>query len=351
MQYFVSGVIERQPIPQSLLQTIRLLGEYKGKQALFQNQSPQVLETLRQIAVIQSTESSNRIEGIATAPQRLQLLMADKVSPQSRSEQEILGYREVLNSIHANHDGMTFTPGLVLQLHRDLTKFLPIQGGVWKGSDNDIRETHADGTTVVRFRPVPAYLTPQAMQDLHGHFNQYWQEGTIEPLLLIATYSLDFLCVHPFLDGNGRMARLLSLLLLYQAGYEVGRYISLEAIIERTKESYYETLQRCSQRWHEGEHELLPWWEYFLGVVLSAYREFEQRVGVVTTQKGAKQEMVADTIARLPQQFQISDIQKACPTVSRPTINRVLAHLKQEGRVHCVKGGRDALWEKLGSGA
>jgi Fic family protein len=348
MGSFVSDIIERQPIPQSLLQTIRLLGEYKGTQTLYQNQSPQVLETLRQIAIVQSTESSNRIEGIATAPQRLQLLMADKVSPQSRSEQEILGYREVLNTIHANYDGMTFTPGLVLQLHRDLTQFLPIQGGVWKGSDNDIRETHADGTVVVRFRPVPAYLTPQAMQDLHEQFNRHWQEETIEPLLLIATYGLDFLCVHPFLDSNGRMSRLLSLLLLYQAGYEVGRYISLEAIIERTKESYYETLQRCSQGWHEGDHELLPWWEYFLGVVLSAYRELEQRVGVVTTQKGAKQEMVADAIARLPRQFQIADVQKACPTVSRPTINRVLAHLKQDGRVRCIKGGRDALWEKLG---
>jgi Fic family protein len=348
MRSFVSEIIERQPIPQSLLQTIRLLGEYKGKQTLYQNQSPQVLETLRQIAIVQSTESSNRIEGIATAPQRLQLLMADKVSPQSRSEQEILGYREVLNTIHANYDGMTFTPSLVLQLHRDLTQFLPIQGGGWKGSDNDIRETRADGTVVVRFRPVPAYLAPQVMQDLHEQFNRHWQKETIEPLLLISTYGLDFLCVHPFLDGNGRMSRLLSLLLLYQAGYEVGRYISLEAIIERTKESYYETLQRCSQGWHEGEHELLPWWEYFLGVVLSACRELEQRIGVVTTQKGAKQEMVADAIARLPRQFQIADVQKACPTVSRPTINRVLAHLKQDGRVRCIKGGRDALWEKLG---
>jgi Fic family protein len=348
MRSFVLDIIERQPIPQSLLQTIRLLGEYKGKQTLYQNQSPQVLETLRQIAIVQSTESSNRIEGIATAPQRLQLLMADKVSPQSRSEQEILGYREVLNTIHANYDGMTFTPSLVLQLHRDLTQFLPIQGGGWKGSDNDIRETRADGTVVVRFRPVPAYLAPQVMQDLHEQFNRHWQKEAIEPLLLIATYGLDFLCVHPFLDGNGRMSRLLSLLLLYQAGYEVGRYISLEAIIERTKESYYETLQRCSQGWHEGEHELLPWWEYFLGVVLSAYRELEQRIGVVTTQKGAKQEMVADAIARLPQQFQIADVQKACPMVSRPTINRVLAHLKQDGRVRCIKSGRDALWEKLG---
>lgn len=349
MQSFINGVIERQSIPQSLVQTIRELGEYKGKQALFHHQSPQVLETLKQIAIIQSTESSNRIEGIATAPQRLQLLMADKVSPRNRSEQEILGYREVLNTIHANYAAMPITPGLVLQLHRDLTQYLPNQGGVWKTTDNDIRETLADGSMRVRFRPVPAYLTPQAMRDLHEHLNRHMQRGTIEPLLLIATYCLDFLCVHPFLDGNGRMSRLLSLLLLYQAGYEVGRFISIEAIIERTKDSYYETLQRCSQGWHEGEHELLPWWEYFLGVLLKAYRDFEQRVGVVTSQRGAKKGMVADAIARLPSQFQIGDIQRACPTVSRPTINRVLAELKQEGRVRCIKGGRDALWEKLGS--
>ena len=347
MQSFISGVIERQSIPQSLLQTIRLLGEYKGKQALYKNQSPQVLETLQQVAIIQSTESSNRIEGIATAPQRLQLLMTDKIKPQSRSEQEILGYREVLNTIHANYDGMLFTPGLVLQLHRDLTQFLPAQGGVWKGSDNDIRETLADGTELIRFRPVPAYLTPQAMQDLHERFNRAWENETIEPLLLIATYCLDFLCIHPFSDGNGRMSRLLSLALLYQAGYEVGRYISLEAIVEGTKESYYDTLHRCSQGWHESSHELIPWWEYFLGTVLSAYREFEDRVGVVTSKKGAKQDMVLDAIARLPMQFQVAEIQKACPTVSRPTIHRVLASLKQSGQIHCIKGGRDAIWEKL----
>lgn len=307
------------------------------------------METLKQIAIIQSTESSNRIEGIATAPQRLQLLMADKVSPRNRSEQEILGYREVLNTIHANYAVMPITPGLVLQLHRDLTQYLPNQGGIWKTTDNDIRETLADGSMRVRFRPIPAYQTPQAMQDLHEHFNQHMQQGTIEPLLLITTYCLDFLCVHPFLDGNGRMSRLLSLLLLYQAGYEVGHFISIEAIIELTKDSYYETLQRSSQGWHEGEHELLPWWEYFLGVLLKAYRDFEQRVGVVTSQRGAKREMVGDAIARLPNQFQIGDIQRACPTVSRPTINRVLAELKQVGRVRCIKGGRDALWEKLGS--
>lgn len=348
MQSFLEDVIERQPIPQSLLQTIRLLGEYKGKQALYQRQSPQILATLQQIATIQSTESSNRIEGIVTAPKRLQLLMADKVAPKSRSEQEILGYRDVLNSIYANHAGMNFTPGLVRQLHRDLTQFLPLQGGMWKTSDNDIRETRSDGTIAIRFRPTPAYLTAQAMQELHERFDRCWQEEKIEPLLAIASYILDFLCIHPFLDGNGRMARLLSLLLLYRAGYDVGRYISLEAIIERTKDSYYESLYRSSQGWHEGRHDLLPWWEYFFGVVLSAYRDFEDRVGVVASQKGAKQERVADAIARLPQQFQIADIQKACPTVSRPTINRVLASLKREGRVTCIRGGRDALWQKIG---
>jgi Fic family protein len=173
---------------------------------------------------------------------------------------------------------------MVLQLHRDLYQFVTGEGGAWKPVDNEITETHPDGTKIVRFRPVPAYATPDAMRDLHDRFNTLWDSGTVEPLLLIPTYVLDFLCIHPFRDGNGRMARLLTLLLLYRAGYEVGRFISLEQIIERTKESYYDTLYQSSKGWHEGQHSLLPWWEYFLGVMLlSAYKEFEQRVGLVST--------------------------------------------------------------------
>jgi Fic family protein len=282
MKSFEQGLIEQQPINQGLLQTIRLIGEYKGKQELFKEQAPQVLETLRQAAVIQSTESSNRIEGITVPLERIKKLVTEKTTPRDRSEQEIAGYRDVLTTIHTSYAHIPFTPNIVLQLHRDLYQFAVNTGGRWKTVDNEISATYPDGTKVVRFRPIPAYATPEAMERLHEQFNRCWHSGAIEPLLLIPTYILDFLCIHPFLDGNGRMARLITLLLLYKAGYEVGRFISLERIVERTKESYYDTLYQSSQDWHEGQHNLLPWWEYFLGVmVLSAYREFETRVGVV----------------------------------------------------------------------
>ena len=346
MNSFEPDLIERQPITQNLLRTIRLIGEYKGKQELFKEQSPQILETLQLAAIIQSTESSNRIEGEEAPLQRIKALVAQKTTPMNRSEQEIAGYRDVLNTIHANYARMSFSTGLVLQLHRDLYRFLPGEGGRWKSADNKITETRPDGTTAVRFEPVEAFLTPNAMAQLHSRFNTLWLPEQVEPLLLIPTYILDFLCIHPFRDGNGRMARLLSLLLLYQAGYEVGRYISLEQIVERTKESYYDTLYQSSVGWHDRQHTLLPWWEYFLGVVLAAYREFEQRVGMVTRGRGSKREIVFDVVARLPNQFQYADVERACPGVSRPTINRALASLREEGFIRCIKPGRDAVWEK-----
>ncbi len=346
MQSFETGFIERQPITQNLLRTIRLIGEYKGKQELFKEQSPQVLETLQQAAIIQSTESSNRIEGVEAPLQRIKALVAQKTTPMNRSEQEIAGYRDVLNTIHANYASIAFSTGVVLQLHRDLYQFLPADSGRWKSSDNNITEIRPDGTSVVRFETVLAFLTPGAMTQLHERFNALLKADEVEPLLLIPTYVLDFLCIHPFRDGNGRMARLLTLLLLYQAGYEVGRYISLEQIVERTKESYYDTLYQSSVDWHKRQHTLLPWWEYFLGVVLSAYREFEQRVGLVTVSRGAKREIVFDVVARLPNQFQYGDVERACPGVSRPTINRALAQMRDSGKIRCIKPGRDAIWEK-----
>jgi len=346
MNSFESGLFKRQPITQNLLRTIRLLGEYKGKQELFKEQSPQVLETLQQTAMIQSTESSNRIEGVEAPIQRIQALVSQKTTPLNRSEQEIAGYRDVLNTIHANYALMRFNTNLVLQMHRDLYQFLPGVGGRWKLVDNKIIETRADDTTVVRFKTVAAFLTPGAMMQLHEHFNILMEADEFEPLLLIPTYILDFLCIHPFQDGNGRLARLLTLLLLYQAGYEVGRYISLEKIVERTRESYYDALYQSSLGWHTGEHTLQPWWEYFLGVVLSAYREFEQRVGLVTSSRGAKRGIVFNVVARLPNQFKYGDVERACPGVSRPTINRALADLRNSGEIRCIKSGRDAIWEK-----
>ena len=350
MSSFEREFLEKQPIPHSLLRTIRLLGEYRGKEALFIQQTPQVLESLRQVAIIQSTESSNRIEGIEAPPARIKKLVEHKTTPKNRSEQEIAGYRDALATIHANHANMPFTTGIVLQLHRDLYQFVAQQGGRWKMADNEISETRSDGTKVTRFRPIPAHQTPEAMERLHALFKEQWDRGEIDPLLLIPAYVLDFLCIHPFTDGNGRMARLLTLLLLYQSGFEVGRYISLEYLIENQREGYYDALYKSSQDWHEGEHTLLPWWEYFLGVMLlAAYRELERRTGELTTAHGAKTELVLAAIRKLPERFRYADLAQACPNVSRPTIKRVLARLREDGAVECIKSGRDAIWEKRGS--
>jgi Fic family protein len=342
--------LQKQPIPHSLLRTVRLLGEYRGKEALFMQQTPQVLESLRQVAIIQSTESSNRIEGIEAPVERIKKLVEHKTTPKNRSEQEIAGYRDALATIHANHANMPFTTGVVLQLHRDLYQFVAQQGGRWKMTDNEISETHPDGTKVTRFKPIPAHLTPEAMERLHSLFREEWDKGHIDPLILIPAYILDFLCIHPFIDGNGRMARLLTLLLLYQAGFEVGRYISLEQLIENHREGYYDTLFQSSQGWHAGEHTILPWWEYFLGVMLlGAYFEFERRTGELTSAHGAKTEMVMSAIQKLPATFRYADLAQACPNVSRPTIKRVLGQLRKEGNVECMKAGRDAVWVKRGS--
>jgi Fic family protein len=206
MLSFEEGFIETQQLNQRLLQTIRLVGEYKGKQELFKQQAPQVLGTLRQAAVIQSTESSNRIEGITVPLERIKKLVTEKTTPRDRSEQEIAGYRDVLTTIHTSYTHIPFSTGVILQLHRDLYQFAVNTGGRWKTVDNEISATDPDGTKVVRFQPTPAYATPAAMERLQERFNRLWESGEIEPLLLIPTYILDFLCIHPFLDGNGRMA-------------------------------------------------------------------------------------------------------------------------------------------------
>jgi Fic family protein len=347
---FESAFLDKQPLSHAFLRTIRLLGEYRGKETLFKQQTPQVLEALRQVAIIQSTESSNRIEGIEAPADRIRKLVEHKTTPKNRSEQEIAGYRDALATIHANHANMPFTTGIVLQLHRDLYQFVAQQGGRWKMTDNEISETRADGTKVVRFRPVPSHQTPEAMERLHALFKEQWHRQAVDPLLLIPAYILDFLCIHPFTDGNGRMARLLTLLLLYQAEYEVGRYISLEYLVEKQREGYYEALYKSSQGWHEGAHTMLQWWEYFLGVMLlGAYHEFERRTGELTSAHGAKRELIINVIGRLPDEFRVADIERACPGVSRPTINRALRDLRQAGRIACIKGGRDAVWQKTGS--
>lgn len=288
MKSFTHSYLERLPLTHDLVRMVRALGEFKGREALYRERMPQALETLRQVAVIQSTESSNRIEGVTAPSQRIQALVAEKTTPRNRSEREIAGYRDVLGTIHANHADIPFTAGVVLQFHRDLYAPTDTPGGRWKFSDTTITEACPDGTRRIRFETVQAFATPAAMETLHREFGIYWNEEQIDRLLLIPAYVLDFLCIHPFPDGNGRLARLLSLLLLYHAGYEVGRFISLERIIERSKETYYEALGLSSQGWHEGAHDIRPWVDYFLGVMIAAYKGLESRLESLTSPRGAK---------------------------------------------------------------
>ena len=249
--------------------------EMKGQQNLFVEAQKDALAELLEIAKIQSTEASNRIEGIITTDDRLKKIVMNKTTPKGRSEREIAGYRDVLNTIHENYDFIPVRPGMILQLHRDLYKFSNSAiGGSFKNSDNIIAEELPDGTKRVRFQPVPAWETSEAMDSLCSALQEALSDPELDPLLLMPMFILDFLCIHPFNDGNGRMSRLLTLLLLYRSGYFVGKYISLERLIADSKTTYYEVLQDSSTGWHEGTNDYLPFVRYMLGIVVAAYREF-----------------------------------------------------------------------------
>ena len=242
-----------------IVQMVGSIHEHKGKQELFLEANIDELKTLLEVALIQSTGASNRIEGIFTSDKRLEELVSQKAEPRNRSEQEIAGYREVLATIHESYEYITPKPNIILQLHRDLYSYSQGNiGGTYKNSDNVIAETDAGGHQKARFIPVPAFQTAEAIDELCAHFLEAWETNLIDKLILIPMFILDFLCIHPFNDGNGRMSRLLTLLLFYKAGYIVGKYVSMEMLIEKTKETYYEALQASSVGWHEGENSYEP---------------------------------------------------------------------------------------------
>ena len=262
-----------------IVQMLASIHEHKGKQELFMEANVDELKTLLEVALIQSTGASNRIEGIFTSDKRLEELVTQKAEPRNRSEQEIAGYREVLATIHESHEHINPRPNIILQLHRDLYSYSQAgTGGSYKNSDNVIAETDAECNQRARFVPVPAFQTAEAMDELCSKFLEAWEAGQMDKLILIPMFILDFLCIHPFNDGNGRMSRLLTLLLFYKAGYIVGKYVSMEILIEKTKETYYEALQASSTGWHEGENTYEPFVKYYLGITLKAYSEFENRV-------------------------------------------------------------------------
>ncbi len=318
---------------------------------LFFEQSPEVLSDLRQVAVVESTESSNRLEGVVVAAHRLKSLVLKNATPQSRSEQEVAGYRDALGLIHENGEEMPFSEGMVLQLHSMLYRYMPQPGGQWKATNNDIIERHPDGSSRIRFRPVASHLTPMAMADLITRYRTALDQDLADPLVLVPLAVLDFLCIHPFPDGNGRMARLLTLQLLYHFDYAVGRFISLERIFEESKESYYETLEASSQGWHEGEHNTAPWLDYFWGALLRAYKEFEERVGTIERGRGAKGDRVRAEILKRQLPFSITDIEEACPGISRDTVRLVLRTMKAEELIEPMGKGRGAKWIQKGNRA
>ena len=323
---------------------VALLGnihEHKGEQPLLLEAKGGALTRLMELAKIQSTDASNRIEGIFTSDERLKKLVLDKTMPRSRDEQEIAGYRDVLVAIHENYEYIPLKPSVILQLHRDLYRFSGKSiGGAYKNSDNVIQEIDAQGNKSVRFQPVPAWETPEAVERACQAFNEAAKNTDYDPLLLIPVFILDFLCIHPFNDGNGRMSRLLTLLLLYRAGYFVGRYISIEKLIEETKEAYYDALQQSSVGWHEQENDYVPFARYLLNVIATACREFSERAQMLTAAGLSKPDRVRAVIRDTLGKITKAEIMQKCPDISQITIQRTLNDLQKSGEIIKLGGGR-----------
>ena len=334
-------------LPLAAVWLMNSISEYKGKQELYKRQSPQILKALVEMALIESAESSNRIEGVTVERKRLKPLILGHLKPQDRSEEEIAGYRKALDLIHRKHSSLDISPQTIRELHR-LSHTGAGDAGEWKKKDNEIIQKNPDGTVEVIFKPISAVSTPSAINQLCLAYRHSIEQLKYPSLYATACLILDFLCVHPFRDGNGRVSRLLTLLALYHHGYEVGKYISLERIIEQSKETYYEALQKSSKRWHEAKHDVKPWLYYFLGTINSAYREFEQRAGIVKPFRGAKKEIVIQTIDNQIGEFSISDIERLCPGISRDMIRVVFRQLQKEKKIACLGKGRSAKWKRIG---
>ena len=333
-------------LPMGAVWLISSISEYKGKQDLYTRQSPQVLKALLEIALIESAESSNRIEGVTVDKDRLKPLVMGRSKPRDRSEEEVAGYRKALDFIHKKHASLRVTEETIKELHR-LCRGESWDAGKWKEKDNGIIRKHADGRIEVIFKPVSAKETPDMMKQLCLAYENSVTQLKYPDLYAVACLILDFLCVHPFRDGNGRVSRLLTLLALYQHGLKVGKYISLERIIEQSKETYYESLNKSSQDWHKSKHNCFPWFNYFLGTVLGAYKEFEERAGNLKPSRGVKTEIVEMAINKQLGEFSISDIAQACPNVSRVMIKKIFMQMQRAKKIKCLGKGQSAKWTRM----
>jgi Fic family protein len=330
------------------------LGEFRGKQALYTQQSPQRLKALRESAIIESAVSSNRIEGVMVDPKRVrEILAAPRPLFRDRDEEEVRGYRDALASIHKTAAELPISNDTIRRLHA-LTRGQIWDAGGYKSKDGDIIERYPDGSERVRFRTTPAAETQAAMDTLIHDWERCLEERWVPPPIALAAFNLDFLCIHPFRDGNGRVSRLLWMLQSYQLGYEVGRYISLERLVEQNKERYYETLEQSSQGWHEGRHNPTPYINYALSIMKEAYRDFIERVGELKAPRGEKRKMVMDGIEQLLSrpggQFKLGELEQACPGVSRDMVRHVLREQKAQGVICCSGRGGGATWSRAAAG-
>ena len=335
-----------------ILNLVAKIHECKGRQDLFIRQKPVELDRLVEIAKIQSTESSNKIEGIVTTGTRMKQLFAEKTTPKNRDEDEIMGYRDVLNTIHESSEYIPVRPAYILQLHRDLFRRTgQSYGGHFKNVRNYINETKPDGTVITRFTPVEPYETPDAVKMICDSYERAVANEKIDPLIVIPAFICDFLCIHPFNDGNGRMSRLLTLLLLYKNGYNVGKYISIERQIEKTKDRYYDVLEKADAGWHEANNDPGPFIRYMLQVILSCYTEFEERVDLMSgTGKGSRaydivKKYTEDKIGK----FTGADVVAHCPGIGRSSALAALKRLTEEGAIMREGIGRNTFYVRSDS--
>jgi Fic family protein len=342
-------------IPAPTLWYVSELMEARGKQALYTKQSPQRLKTLREHALIESAVSSNRIEGVEVDRKRVETVVFGRSALRDRDEEEVRGYRQALDLIHTKGARLEVDEATILRLH-SLARGDIWDAGAYKDKDGDtplrqgyggqVIETYPDGRSRVRFRTVPAKDTSAAMAHLVEAWRACQRDKTVHPLIALAAFNLDFLCIHPFRDGNGRVSRLLLLLQLYHTGFEVGRYVSIEKLIEQTKKRYYETLEQSSQGWHEATHDPWPAINYLLSTLRSATRELERRVEGAPSPKGEKAALVRDAVSKQEGEFRVRDIERDCPGVGLDWIRTVLGTMKEAGEVERLTMGRDARWRR-----
>ena len=343
MHAFDYGKYKEHTWDNEILSYVSKIHEYRGKQELYIRQKPVELTRLIEIARIQSTESSNRIEGIVTTKPRLKELMEDKTTPHNRDEEEILGYRNVLNLIHENYEVIPVKPSYILQLHGEMLKYTTFSyGGKFKTAANEIAKNYPDGHKETLFTPLEPYETPEAVEMLCNEFNKAIEEDVVDSLILIPMFILDFLCIHPFNDGNGRMSRLLTLLLLYRSGYAVGQYISIEKVIADTKDDYYSALAMSDRGWHTYENDPKCFIKYMLGVILACYKEFEARItiaekaGVRSTSYDIVREYAVSVIGTFTKQEALEH----CPSLGSSSVEAALKKLVEDGTLTRLGAGR-----------